>query len=147
MPEPPETASTARKGEVLQAFSRALQRENHVLQESPDLLWQQLYNRLQWEGDECKHLLASELDIRNARGAKPWFHSFSPPREHDAFQFALVGHETQVNTAEFSPDGRLLPWPPTTHLRIDRVADPGRACTRPTISALPGPRPSWPCRR
>ena len=35
--------------EILQAYSRAMQREAHVLTQHPDLLWQQLYNRLQWE--------------------------------------------------------------------------------------------------
>jgi len=103
-----EDVLTEDRRNVLNAFSKVLQREAHVLQNRPDLLWQQLYNRLQWEGEECKHLLESELDIRNARGAKPWLHSFSPPREHEAFQFALVGHEAQVNTAEFSPDGKLI---------------------------------------
>ena len=35
------------------AFSRALsQGQAHVLADRPDLLWQQLHNRLQWEDDE-----------------------------------------------------------------------------------------------
>lgn len=37
---------------VLNAFSRTMQRETHVLTHQPDLLWQQLYNRLQWEREE-----------------------------------------------------------------------------------------------
>ena len=37
---------------TLQAFSRALTREAHVLTQQPDILWQQLYNRLQWEADD-----------------------------------------------------------------------------------------------
>jgi hypothetical protein len=36
---------------VLETFSRALRREAHVLTQHPNLLWQQLYNRLQWEGE------------------------------------------------------------------------------------------------
>ena len=36
------------QGEVLQAFEKAFQREAHNLTPHPDLLWQQLYNRLQW---------------------------------------------------------------------------------------------------
>ena len=36
---------------ILHAFSRALGREVHVLTGHPELLWQQLYNRLQWEGE------------------------------------------------------------------------------------------------
>jgi hypothetical protein len=42
---------------VLETFSRALRREAHVLTQHPNLLWQQLYNRLQWEG-ERRELIA-----------------------------------------------------------------------------------------
>jgi hypothetical protein len=34
---------------VLEALSRALRREAHALLRRPDLLWQQLYNRLRWQ--------------------------------------------------------------------------------------------------
>ena len=37
------------QGGSLGAFSKALNRETHVLSQHPNLLWQQLYNRLQWE--------------------------------------------------------------------------------------------------
>ncbi len=40
--------SVSEQGEVLQAFSRELDREVNTLIKRPDLLWQQLYNRLQW---------------------------------------------------------------------------------------------------
>jgi hypothetical protein len=46
---------------TLGTFSRALGRETHVLTRQPELLWQQLHNRLQWEGKEAKQSLASEL--------------------------------------------------------------------------------------
>ena len=39
---------------VLKAFVRAIKREMHILTQEPDLLWQQLYNRLQWEGRGSK---------------------------------------------------------------------------------------------
>ena len=42
--------TTVKQGEVLQAFSRTLDREAHVLTKRPDLLWQQIYNRMQWVG-------------------------------------------------------------------------------------------------
>jgi hypothetical protein len=35
---------------VLQAFSRALSKEAHVLTQHPELMWQQMYNRLRWGG-------------------------------------------------------------------------------------------------
>ena len=57
---------------ILQVFSRALRRESHVLTQHPSLLWQQLYNRLQWEGDEVKHTLTSELERRTMPRAIPW---------------------------------------------------------------------------
>ena len=51
---------------ILKTFSRALSREVHVLTQHPELLWQQLYNRLQWEGEAVEQVLAPELDKRCA---------------------------------------------------------------------------------
>jgi hypothetical protein len=45
---------------TLKAFSRAMQREAHVLMHQPDLLWQQMFNRLQWEGEGIHPPLAQE---------------------------------------------------------------------------------------
>ena len=45
---------------VLGAFSRALQREAHVLTRHPELIWQQMYNRLQWEGEVANQAIAPE---------------------------------------------------------------------------------------
>lgn len=36
---------------IVKVFLRPLTREGQVLTRQPDLLWQQFYNRLQWEGD------------------------------------------------------------------------------------------------
>lgn len=46
---------------TLVAFSRALTREAHVLTRQPDLLWQQLHNRLQWEEEVVNQTHAPEL--------------------------------------------------------------------------------------
>jgi hypothetical protein len=35
--------------QVLMAYRRALGRESHVIARRPDLTWQQLHNRLQWD--------------------------------------------------------------------------------------------------
>lgn len=53
---------------VLDAFSKALQRETHVLKDHPDLLWQHLYNRLQWKGKTllAQHLVNSTCGNRGA---------------------------------------------------------------------------------
>jgi len=42
-----EKLNAESQGEVLQVFSRALQRERHNLTSHPNILWQQLHNRLQ----------------------------------------------------------------------------------------------------
>jgi hypothetical protein len=57
---------------VLQAFSRALRRESHVLTQHPKLLWQQLYNRLQWQEDVVKQVIEAEKGKRAVIGALPW---------------------------------------------------------------------------
>ena len=45
---------------VVKAFERALTREAHVLEQRPDLTWQQLHNQLQWEADKVRTLVAAE---------------------------------------------------------------------------------------
>lgn len=46
------------QGTVLTAFSRTLERDVHALTRQPDLLWQQMYNHLQWEDPHLrKHLI------------------------------------------------------------------------------------------
>ena len=68
-----ETESlTSEQVEVLQAFSRALEREAHVLSQYPDLLWQQLHNRLQWENGPTTTILEAEKAQRISQGAKSW---------------------------------------------------------------------------
>ena len=76
---------------TLNAFSRALTREAHVLTQHPDLLWQQLYNRLQWEGKGVKQALAPELTQRSAAGARPWFHNKCRVMESETFIRILKG--------------------------------------------------------
>jgi hypothetical protein len=44
----------------LDAFERALRREIHNLSRRPELLWQQLHNRLQWEDERVSDLLEPE---------------------------------------------------------------------------------------
>ena len=47
---------------TLQAFSRALTREAHVLTQQPDILWQQLYNRLQWDDGDRSGPVSKVID-------------------------------------------------------------------------------------
>jgi WD40 repeat protein len=91
---------------VLQAFSRAIGREAHVLTQHPDLLWQQMYNRLQWE-EELMQALAVEFEYRTTPGAKPWLHLDTPHRESHAVlrTLELINY---FHDAAISPDGHLL---------------------------------------
>src|SRR5665648_604721 len=97
---------------VLKAFSRALGREAHVLTHQPDILWQQMYNRLQWleesRDDPLSNVIATEFDTRSRSGAKPWFHNRSRLRESEAFLKNLSGHNGYAWYCCFSPDGKTL---------------------------------------
>ena len=93
---------------ILKTFSRALSREAHVLTQHPDLLWQQLYNRLQWEGKEIKLVLAQELAWRSIVGARPWFHLKTPFRESKALVRTLTGHTRHIPACAVSPNGTWI---------------------------------------
>ncbi len=93
---------------VLYAFSRALGRESHILTQHPDLLWQQFYNRLQWEGEEVKQTLTPELTRHGESDSRPWLHLKNPHRESKALLRTLTGHTDGVTDCAFSPDGHLI---------------------------------------
>jgi len=100
-------ARTDKQNGILMAFSRALGREAHVLSLHPALLWQQMYNRLQWEG-EAAGLLASELGRRNAPHSKPWIKLRTPLRESASLVRTFEGHQKPVSTVAHSPDGQWI---------------------------------------
>ena len=87
---------------------RSLAREAHVLTRQPELLWQQMYNRLQWEGEEVKQVLAWELAKLNTSGSMPWLRLDTPTRESEALIRTLEGHADDVSACAFSPDGRFI---------------------------------------
>jgi WD40 repeat protein len=92
---------------VLNAFSRALRRESHDLIQHPDLLWQQMYNRLQWEEDEVKLVISPELARRSLPGAKPWFILKTPHHESSSLTRTL-NCQSRVHKCLFSPDGNFI---------------------------------------
>jgi WD40 repeat protein len=101
----PETASSAERDAVLAAFLRALAREGHVLRRDPGLLWQQLYNRLQWDDEPVRALLVPEFERRSLPGATPWLRTKTRARESGALVQILDGHTNLVFTCAYSPDG------------------------------------------
>ena len=103
-----DTQPASAHATILKAFSRALQREAHVLTQHPDLLWQQMYNRLQWQGQEVKQVLAQELTQRSAQGARPWIRMNTPHHESVTLLRMLEGHTDPVRSCSYSLDGRLI---------------------------------------
>ena len=102
-----DLTATSEQKAVLKPFYRALTREAHVLTRDPDLLWQQMYNRLQWE-EEVKQVIAPELARRIAPGTKPWLRVDTPFHESKALLHTLEGHKDWVDACAISPDGRLI---------------------------------------
>ena len=92
----------------LTAFDRALGRESHNLMGRPDLLWQQLYNRLQWGEDPVPGLLEPQLRRRSVHGATPWLRAKTHLRESEALRLTLAGHTLGVTACAISPDTRFI---------------------------------------
>jgi WD40 repeat protein len=105
-----KTRKTARTSPIysLAAFSRALTREAHVFLKRPDLLWQQLYNRLQWEDEPVPRMLKWELARRIAPGAPPWLRLRTPFPESAVLIRTLVGHTSAILACAISPDSSFI---------------------------------------
>jgi WD40 repeat protein len=101
------TDTTERPKKVLKAFSRALGREAHVLVEYPNLLWQQLYNRLQWE-EEVKQVIADLFSQISIPVIGPWMHLLTQFRESQGLIRTFSGHQGAVICCSFSPDGSFI---------------------------------------
>jgi len=98
---------------VLSAFKRALSQERHNLLMRPEILWQQIYNRLQWADGEEKDgpvtkVVAPEFEKRTAQGARPWLHNRCRTSESEALIMILDGRTGSVYSCTFSPDGKTL---------------------------------------
>jgi WD40 repeat protein len=104
-------ASDQRKS--LEAFSRCFNREIHNFRQRPDILWQQLYNRMQWADDSAypeiiSKLLGTEFDRRSRSKAEPWLHLVNPVLEPESLLRTIVGHTNHINACAFSPDGKRV---------------------------------------
>ena len=98
----------AERPAVLAAFARVLGQEAHILRERPEILWQQLYNRLQWEEAPVPDALAPAFAERSHTDADPWLRTRTPFRESSALVRTLTGHSGWVSACAFSPDGRRI---------------------------------------
>jgi len=129
---------------TLAAFSRALTREAHVLTNQPDLLWQQLYNRLQWEGEAVNQALAPELTQRRVPGARPWICLKTPYQESEALVRTLDNHADGASAwvaCAFSPDGRFI-----VSANLDKILQVWEVATGRPLRTLKGHTgTSWAC--
>lgn len=106
MPYAPNPTGERRR--ILEAFDRALDREVHNLSRRPDLVWQQLANRLAWEEDPIPRVL-NALARRSSITAGPWFRMRTAPPESGALIRTLVGHIDAVRSCAISPkDGTIV---------------------------------------
>lgn len=93
------------KRTVLEAFGHAVSREVTVAPKVPErLLWQQLYNRLQWNG-EAAQLLESERERRSRAGGEVWLRFGAEVRESPSLYGTIPWHLGPVRTCAISPDG------------------------------------------
>jgi len=90
---------------VLEVFDRAITRETHNLSRWPQLTWQQLYNRLQWEGPSIEDLLVAVLKMGAGEG-RPWLKATGPIR--DSASRTLRGHVRWVDACAVAPDGSFI---------------------------------------
>ena len=104
-----ETRTQERPGgeclQVLEAFDRVLAREAHVLRERPKILWQQMYNRLQWHGDAVADQIREAFRERSGAESFLWLHCYTPMAESEGLMRTLAGHAGMVEHCKISPDG------------------------------------------
>lgn len=104
------TPSRSAQRDAIRRVQRALGRETHILAESPGDLWQQLYNRLQWQarpGSALAARLVGQFEPRTATPTRPWLHNRTPQSESEALVATLPNDERTPDVCAFSPDGRL----------------------------------------
>jgi hypothetical protein len=125
--------NTAQRRAVLEAYDGTLGREIHNLARRPETLWQQLYNRLQWEKDPVPGLLEPELHRRSGAGAAPWLRTRTRVRESEALRLTLSGHTGWVTACAISPDSDFIVTG-GSHDRTFKIWDAATGAERATLT-------------
>ena len=108
MPDGKTKLNAEAQGEVLQAFSQTFQREAHNLTPHPAMLWQQLYNRLQWVKSPIADLVAVAWEKSCKLRRKPWLWARMPFTESNSLIRTLTGHTDSVNDCAIAPDASFI---------------------------------------
>jgi len=70
---------------VLTDFQKDFVREFHNLKEHPEIIFQQMYNRLQWGQGSTQEVIKPEFEKRSRPDfGKPWLHCKTRYRESEA---------------------------------------------------------------
>lgn len=93
--------------DAITLYGKALMQCAHVLQQSPELAFDQLCNRLKWR---LPHNRALPHNLNRAKQARrrPWFNHITRTASQSALLSTITGHEESVNSCGYSPDGRLI---------------------------------------
>ena len=113
---------------ALDAFSRAVGRESHNLARWPDLLVQQVANRLQWGGQTLSRI----VDAQTLRHGRPRLKTRTPFPESEALVRTLRGHGDEVNDCVVSPDGSFIVSAGGDRIRVEGA----RENSWPTAKAM-----------
>jgi len=101
------------QNKVLKAFRDVLSKELHNLIEKPGILWQQMYNRLQWVDDKedgpVSKVIKDELEKRIKPGSKSWLKLKNILFESsETILLTIKEHGGSINSCAFSPDDKYV---------------------------------------
>jgi len=88
---------------VLESIHGALKRESHILFEHPPLLWQQVFNRLQWDQRIEPSITSGAYEQHNDLEVRPWIRTKNPYRETSTLERVFQGHTGAINACAFNP--------------------------------------------
>ena len=91
---------------ALEVLARALRLENDTLATRPQLLWQQVANRLRWDGAPSARAFVEREAARRGDGA-PWLELQAPPPATPALLQVLHAHQ-RLSSCAISADATLL---------------------------------------
>jgi hypothetical protein len=98
---------------ILVAFAQTIRREAHLLAEYPHLLWQQLYNRLQWADEPIRRVLEGERKRRSLFDNLPWLRLTTPNQESTGIAKSVIHNvpptwKGRIEDCAISSDGTWM---------------------------------------